>query len=453
VAELSICVQALQVGGLDPQSMPWRLLTLLLIGQLLASMDASILTVATPVLQHELDASPTMLQAIFAAYTFTFGVLVVTGARLGDDHGHGNMFLAGLAGFTVSSLVCGLAPSAPVLLAGRLVQGACGALMTPQTLQVIQRRFDGNGRVRAVGLYSMVLSVGVLFGQLLGGVVVTTAGWRWALLINVPAGSALFAAAFRPLRDETPGRGKRLDLPGVVLLTGAMGLLLVPLLLGREQGWPAWVWPSLVAGAASLALFARVERGRAAPLLDLAVLPSVARGLVTVAGVMGSYGALLFSLTLHLQDDLGYTPLEAGLAFAPYAAGFAAMSLSRWRPPGPLGPLALGTGALLVAAFGWSPLSEVVLFVAGAGHAAGFSPVVAATVASVRAEHAPEATALLTTGALLAQAVAIATFGSLYLAWGLTASAIGIAMVCAVAALAASPLRRAAPAEPARAMS
>src|SRR4051812_4864796 len=162
-AELSISVQALQVGRLDRWRMPWRLLSLLLIGQLLASMDASILTVATPVLQRELDASPTMLQAIFAAYTFTFGVLVVTGARLGDDRGHGNMFLAGLAGFTVSSLVCGLAWSAPVLLAGRLVQGACGALMTPQTLQVIQRRFSGNSRVRAVGLYSMVLAVGVLF--------------------------------------------------------------------------------------------------------------------------------------------------------------------------------------------------------------------------------------------------------------------------------------------------
>ncbi|WP_053227815.1 MFS transporter [Solirubrobacter soli] len=422
--------------------MPWRLLTLLLIGQLLASMDASILTVATPVLQRELDASPTMLQAIFAAYTFTFGVLVVTGARLGDDRGHGNMFLAGLAGFTVSSLVCGLAPSAPVLLCGRLLQGACGALMTPQTLQVIQRRFSGGARVRAVGLYSMILSVGVLFGQLVGGVVVTTAGWRWALLINVPLGTVLFLAAFGMLRGEPPGRGRRLDVLGVALLSGAMALLLVPLLLGREQGWPWWVWPSLLAGAALLAVFARVERRRPAPLLDLTVLPSVSRGLVTVAGVMGSYGALLFALTLHLQDDLGYTPLRAGLAFAPYAAGFAAMSLSRWRPPGAVGPLALGCGALLVAALGWSAWSEVVLFVAGAGHAAGFSPVVAATVARVRPEHAPEATALLTTGALLAQAVAIATLGSVYLTWGLTATAVGIAGVCGVAALASSPLRR-----------
>jgi hypothetical protein len=258
----------------------------------------------------------------------------------------------------------------------------------------------------------------------------------------VPAGAVLFCAAFRMLRGEPPGRGKRLDLAGVVLLSGSMALLLVPLLLGREQGWPWWVWPSLAAGAALLVLFARVERGRPAPLLDLTVLPSVARGLVTVAGVMGSYGALLFALTLHLQDGLGYTPLRAGLAFAPYAAGFAAMSLSRWKPPGPAGPLALGGGALLVATLAWSPASELALFAAGAGHAAGFSPIVAATVARVRAEHAPEATALLTTGALLGQAVAIATLGSVYLSWGLAAAALGIAAVCAVAALAASPLRR-----------
>jgi MFS family permease len=430
--------------------MPWRLLTLLLTGQLLASMDASILSVATPVLQHELDASPTMLQAIFAAYTFTFGVLVVTGARLGDDRGHGNMFLAGLAGFTASSLLCGLAPNATTLLVGRLIQGACGALMTPQTLQVIQRRFSGDARAKAVGLYSLILSVGVLVGQLVGGVIVTTVGWRWALLVNVPAGSALLVAAFSMLKSEPPGRGKPLDVVGVALLSGAMALLLVPLLLGREQGWPAWVWPSLVAGALGLALFARVERGRAVPLLDLSVLPMVARGLVTVVGVMGSYGALLFSLTLHLQDELGYSPLAAGLAFAPYAAGFATISLT-WRrlpPIGPVGPLALGGGALLVATLGWSPLSELVLFVAGAGHAAGFSPVLAATVAKVKPEHAPEATALLTTGALLAQAVAIATLGSLYLAGGFVAAGIGIAAVCAVAALSASSWRAAPRAAP-----
>ncbi len=416
--------------------MPWRILTLLLIGQLLASMDASILTVAMPVMQADLGASPTMLQAIFAAYTFTFGALVVTGARLGDDRGHGNMFLAGLAGFTASSLLCGLAPNAGTLLAGRLLEGACAALMTPQTLQVIQRRFAGDARVRAVGLYGLVLSLGVLAGQLAGGLIVTFAGWRWALLVNVPAGLALLVASYRALKTEPPGRGKPLDTPGVALLTGAMALILIPLLLGREQGWPLWVWPSLAAGFGGIALFGHVERARAAPLLDLTVLPAVRRGLVTVACVMGAYAALLFSLTLHLQNDLGFTPLEAGLAFAPYAAGFATLSLTWRRLPalGPAGPLALGACALLLAIANWSPLSEVLLVIAGAGHAAGYGPVVAATVARVRPEHAPEASALLTTGALLAGAFAVATLGSLYLAGGLVWSAIGIAAVCAIAA-------------------
>ena len=134
-----------------------------------------------------------MLQAIFAAYTFTFGVLVVTGARLGDDRGHGNMFLAGLAGFTASSLLCGLAPNAPTSCSpAGSIQGACGALMTPQTLQVIQRRFDGEARAKAVGLYGAdPVARACCVGQLVGGVIVTTTGWRWALLVNVPAGSAL----------------------------------------------------------------------------------------------------------------------------------------------------------------------------------------------------------------------------------------------------------------------
>jgi hypothetical protein len=301
--------------------------------------------------------------------------------------------------------------------------------MTPQTLQVIQQRFDQAARAKAVGYYSLVLSLGVLAGQLVGGVIVTTAGWRWALLINVPVGVLLLIASRRTLKAEPAGHGKPLDLLGVSVLTAAMALILIPLLLGREQGWPAWIWPSLAAGIGGIALLARVER-RPNPLLDLTVLPEIARGLIAVAGVMGGYGALVFCLTLHLQDDLGYSPLHAGLAFAPYAAGFALISVTGRRIPS----IALGTGALLVATLPWSPLSEVILFVAGAGHASGFSPVVARTVASVKPAHAAEASSLLTTGSLLAQVLAIATIGSLYLAQGLTAAGIAIAAVGAVAA-------------------
>src|SRR5262249_30809212 len=152
---------------------------------------------------------------------FAFGVLVVTGARLGDNRGHGRMFMAGLAGFTATSLLCGLSWSPAVLLIGRLLQGASAALMTPQTLQVIQRRFTGPSRERAVGLYAMVLALGVCVGQVAGGVIVTAAGWRWALLINVPVGLVLLGLAPRVLPPDER-RGARLDLPGVFVLSAAM---------------------------------------------------------------------------------------------------------------------------------------------------------------------------------------------------------------------------------------
>jgi predicted MFS family arabinose efflux permease len=168
----------------------------------------------------------------------------------------------------------------------------------------------------------------------------------------------------------------------------------------------------------------------------------VTAGLTTVVAVMGAYAALLFSLTLHLQDDLGFSPLRAGLAFAAYAVGFAVMSLT-WRrlPPLPwpmVGPLALGGAALFIAAVAdttWPLIVEPALFIAGAGHAAGYGPVAARTVARVKPKHAPEASALLTTGSVLASSFAVATLGSLYLASGLTAVATGIAATCAIAAL------------------
>jgi predicted MFS family arabinose efflux permease len=208
------------------------------------------------------------------------------------------------------------------------------------------------------------------------------------------------------------------------------------------------VWPSLAAGVLGIGAFARLERGRSAPLLDPQVLrePGVRAGLTTVVAVMGAYAALLFSLTLHMQDDLGFSPLRAGLAFAAYAVGFAAMSLgwrrlpaARWLPVG--GPVALGAGALVIAALAgtsWPLVVEPVLFIAGAGHAAGYGPVAARTVARVRAKHAPEASALLATGSVLASSFAVATLGSLYIASGLTAVALGIAATCAVAALSSS---------------
>jgi hypothetical protein len=230
---------------------------------------------------------------------------------------------------------------------------------------------------------------------------------------------------------------RRLDLAGVGLLTVAMAALVTPLVFGRQYGWPLWTWLSLLTGVGLLAVFKRFERMVAdrggLPLLDLDVLRprGVKPGLVACLLVMGCYAAFLFALTLHLQERLGFGPLGAGLAFVPYAGGFAALSLTWTRLPHRVqaalpvvGPLLFAVIAVIVAEVfsdGWAagPVAPL-LFVAGAGHAAGYSPLIAQLSAVVGHERASALSALNSTGPMLASVMAIAGLGSLYLAAGLT---------------------------------
>jgi MFS family permease len=198
----------------------------LLVGQAMASMDASILVVAAPSLRSSLHASGAELQLILATYTLTFGALVVSGARLGDVLGKRRAFVVGLAAFTICSLAGGLAPDPGPLIVARAFQGAAAALMTPQVLSIIQVQFDGERRARAIGAYSMILAVGVAAGQILGGLLVTAhlaaAAWRPALLVNAPIGAPLLLASRRVLPPMAPAGKRRLDLIGACLLAAAM---------------------------------------------------------------------------------------------------------------------------------------------------------------------------------------------------------------------------------------
>ncbi|MET8140095.1 MFS transporter [Sphaerisporangium sp. NPDC005288] len=451
-------------------------LAVLLTGQTMASMDGSIVTVALPSIQRDLGGDGAMVQLVASAYMLALGLLIVTGARLGDVLGHRRAFLGGLAGFTLASLLCGLAWAAPALVAARIVQAAAAALMTPQVFSLIQLRFDGAARKRAIGLYSMVLALGVALGQLAGGLVVGAdlfgLGWRPAFLINVPAGAVLLVAGVRAL-PRAGATAARLDLAGVGLLTVAMTALITPLIFGREHGWRPWTWASLAAGALLLAGFARFERRMALrggqPLLDLTVLRprGVRPALVACFTVMACYAAFLFALTLHLQGRLGFGPFGAGLAFAPYAAGFAALSLTWTRLPErtqtalPVaGPVVFAGVAGAVAAVtglwggGW-PVALVtpLLFAAGAGHAAGYSPLIAQVSAVAGPGRASALSALNSTGPVLSSVGAIAVLGGLYLSAGLgwTAAAIAVLLLagaCSAAAARAAwrPATRPAPA-------
>src|ERR1700722_10453310 len=197
----------------------WLMLVVLLAGQFMALLDVTIVNVAMPTIGRTLHASGAELQLVVAGYTVSYAMLLITGARLGDLYGRRRMFLAGVAVFTLASLACGIAPGVGVLIGARFVQGAGAAAMMPQIMSVIQVRFDGAARTRALSAYTAVLSSGAVAGQVVGGVRVTAnlfgQTWRPVFLVNVPIGLAVLALVPRVVPADAPGRGRQLDLAGL----------------------------------------------------------------------------------------------------------------------------------------------------------------------------------------------------------------------------------------------
>jgi MFS family permease len=421
------------------------MLVTLLAGQAMASMDGEILVIAAPSLRADLHASAAQLQLIVAVYALAFGALVVLGARLGDVLGYRRAYMLGVAAFTLASLAGGLAPSATILIGAVALQGVAAAVMSPQVLSIIQLHFQGDARERAIGAYSMVLAAGVAAGLVLGGLLITAdllgAAWRPALLLNVPLGAIVLLAARTHLPRVAGEAQAQLDPVAATTLSVALLALIVPLTLGRDAGWPIWVWPFFALCATALVVFVRCERHIAAggrhPLLDLHILtvPGVAPGIVAVALVMACYAGLLFSLTLHLQGGLGYSPLAAGLIFVTYASGFGTASLTWTRCPRaardrlPIaGPIVLAATLLVVgrvaAGDAWPVVPAIpLLFLAGAAHACAFSPLAARLTDVVRSDQAADLSGLVLTASLIGQVIGVAGFGGVYFSAGSHGSA------------------------------
>ena len=239
------------------------MLAILLTAQAMATMDTSITNVAAPAIRADLGTSGGSLQLVIAGYVLAYAVLLITAARLGNDYGYRRLFRMGIAVFTLASLGCGLAPNTALLIASRIAQGIGAALFVPQVLSLIQYTFEGQERAQVVGYYSMIMAVGVTLGQLLGGLVVTIDilgfSWRPAFLINAPIGLVLFhkASTFLP---EVRGPSRRtIDAVGIFALTASMFLLLLPMTIGREFGWPIWAFASFVFGLIGLLAFLMLE--------------------------------------------------------------------------------------------------------------------------------------------------------------------------------------------------
>jgi EmrB/QacA subfamily drug resistance transporter len=447
------------------------LLALILTGQFMAVLDASIVNVAIPTIRLDLGASGSDLQLIVAGYVIAYAVLLITGARLGMRFGFRTAFLSGLALFTAASFACGVAPSSQALIVLRAIQGAGAALMVPQVFSLIQRNFSGPARAQALSLWAASLALGGLVGQVLGGVLVSAdllgTGWRPVFLVNVPIGLVLLVAGFRFLPLDGPAPARPLDVGGLISLAAAVLLLVVPLVLGHEQGWPAWTFGSLTLSAVAIIVFALIERSverrGGAPLISERVLraPGMPAALIAIVLALAAYGGFLFTFTQHLQGGLHDSALQAGLTFVPLAAGFALSSLNWRRLPARWHELVIPAGCV-IAAIGYlgvgitvadggtgGLLLPLALFIGGFGQGMAASPILTVALSKVAPEDAADASGVMTTVIQLGLVIGVATFGSIFLTEAVipgvhpTASAIALTLwlivadlvACAVASL------------------
>ncbi|WP_239952201.1 MFS transporter [Pantoea sp. Z09] len=315
----------------QPEPRRWLMFSLLLVGAFLPPLDFFIVNVALPSIQGELGASSSAEQLVISSYAAVYAVMLMTGGRLGDLYGRGKMFFLGLMGFACASLLCGLAITPGMLIAGRILQGATAAIMAPQALASVQALFPEKEKPLALSLYGAVFGLAAVVGQALGGTLIALdlchLGWRAIFLINLPV--ALFVILFgvRLLKETRAKNARKLDPGGMLLVTATLSALIIPLIECRETGWTWWIW--LLFLTVPLLAFmtwryeTRLSQQGGAPLLDPGVLgaPGIGLGLV-IALLFYSLAAFFLLFTVYLQKALHFDALNAGLVFLPFGAGF-----------------------------------------------------------------------------------------------------------------------------------
>ena len=424
---------------MTPHEKRMALLTLV-VALVLEIVDLTIVNTALPAIQQGIGADPVHAQWIVAGYALSFALLLMAGGKLGDDYGYRRMFIWGVCGFTIASLGCGFARNGDELVAARLLQGATGALMAPQSMALLQVLFDPLERVSKLAMFGVIGGLAAIAGPILGGLLIEAdilgLGWRLIFIINLPVGLIAIAAALRYLpatRSSRSGQGH--DLWGTVLFGGAVAALLWPLMQSDAGGlsWPGLL-PLLAVSPLGLAgwrhVAARTAAGRAA-LFDPTILaiPTFRLGLgISVAFAAASAGFLLV-FAFGLQAERGETSLVTGLLHMPF--GFGAMFgigvLSRKLLPrfGKLIPLlgslvmAVSTALVLLAiGLNW-PLMAVApaMILAGVGMGMTTGCVGSITFAQMDRAHAGAASGLLKTCQQLGSALGVAIAGSAYFTW------------------------------------
>jgi EmrB/QacA subfamily drug resistance transporter len=428
----------------------------LLCGAFLPILSFFVINVALPSIGTDLDASPAALELVVGSYGIANAVLVVVGGRLGDAYGRRRLFLVGMGGFTVFSLLCGLAPTVSVLLAMRVGQGAFAAMMTPQVLATIMAILDGDHRGRAIGMFGAAGGIAAAAGQIVGGALVSADlfgwGWRAVFLVNVPVALLALLAAWKLLPESKAERRIPVDVVGAALLASALVLLLLPVTEGRPLGWPAWIWVTL-AGTLPVGLVwavhqRRTERSGRVPLVPFSVLAlrHMRLGLVVAIAFFTTFGGFMFCFAVATQSDAGMSALEGGLTLTPLALAFLVVSLygpalqQRWGA----GIIARGwavqaVGFLALAwavSATWPDVTPVKLaipmVVVGLGGGLVMMPLFGVVLSQVPPEQAGLGSGILITTQQTCLALGAAILGTIYvsLAGGSTGPADGLTLVC-----------------------
>ncbi|MCU1682633.1 MAG: transporter [Amycolatopsis sp.] len=317
-----------------PLGQAWLVLVAVVIADLMDLIDSSVANLAGPSIRADLGGGPMTLQWVLSTYTAAFALGLITSGRLGDLLGRRRLFLLGMAGFTVASLACGLAPSAGFLIAARLFQGLFGSVMIPQGMALVKIVFPPEHLRKALTPFGPIMGLAMVAGPILAGWLLHLdlfgSQWRSIFLINVPFGVLAGVLGWFVLpRHSGEDRSARLDLRGVALLTAGSALLIVPLIQGRDLGWPAWTYLMIVAGLVSFGLFVVSERRSSHPVITPSLFGkrSFVVGLLIVGGFYASLSAFVLVVNLLLQSGMGWTPLHTGFALIPWAAGTAAATL------------------------------------------------------------------------------------------------------------------------------
>jgi EmrB/QacA subfamily drug resistance transporter len=311
----------------------WLVLTVVLIAEIMDLFDSTIVNVAGPTLAEKLGASNTDLQWVIGGYALALGSGLILGGRLGDRFGRRNMFLFGLAGFTIASVLCAAAPAVLALIVLRFIQGFLGAMLLPQGFGLIRESFPPQEFGKAFAAYGPAFGLGGILGPVIGGFIIQAnifdLGWRAVFLVNLPIGLISFIIAARFLPETAADKSVKIDILGALLVIIASGMLVYPLIKGQEAGWPLWTYLMLVGSVVVFGLFAlnenrTVKRG-GTPLIDASIFKKRAYtfGLAGLGLYFAGFTGVYLILSLFLQFGERFTSAQAGLGNIPIALGSA----------------------------------------------------------------------------------------------------------------------------------